>query len=137
MMTKISTKDWRNLPIEKWNANTFHAYLIEGTKERFNADYTPGGKGSKSQRWNAEKGMLKREFTAKGPELVRKFIEVCWREYFTPNAKEYPYPNFGFMLGYMDRYWNVAQAELAEEQRRVETEQQAQAFDASDYEDWL
>lgn len=107
-MTKISTKDWRNLPIEKWNTTTIHAFLIDETRRRFNAEYVPGGRGSKSQRWTAEKGMIKRELTKRGPEVVRKFIEVCLKKYFTPNPKRFPYPTFGFMMGYMDKYWTDA-----------------------------
>lgn len=120
MTDKIPTKDWRNLPIEKWNTTTIHAYLIDETKRKYNAEYTPGGKGSKSQRWTAEKGMIKRELTKRGPEVVRKFIEICWREYFTPNPKKYPYPTFGFAMGYMDRFWTQATQEVAEGRRREE-----------------
>src|SRR5699024_12215023 len=79
-MTKIPTNDWRNLPIEKWNTRTVHAFLIDETKRKFDAEYVPGGKGSKSQRWRAEQGMIKREITKRGAEVVRKFIEICWRE---------------------------------------------------------
>ena len=116
MTEKISTKDWRNLPIEKWNTSTIHAFLIDETKRRYNADYKPGGYGPLSKRWATEKGMIKRELTKKGPEVVRKFIEVCWREYRTSNPRRFPYPTWGFMLGYMDRWWTEAEREVEDEE---------------------
>ena len=113
-MTKVNSKDWRNLPIEKWNTNTVHAFLIDETKRRFDAEYVPGGKGSRQQRWIAEKGMIKRELQRRGPEVVRKFIEICWREYRTSNPSRFPYPTFGFMIGFMDRHWIDAERAVQE-----------------------
>lgn len=113
MTNKPKTADWRNLPIEQWNTTTVHAYLIDRTRELYGVEYVPGGKGTRSQRWSAEKGMIKRELTNKGAELVRKFIDVCWREYKTNNPGRYPYPTFGFMLGWMDWCWTVAERESA------------------------
>lgn len=120
MTNKISTKDWENLPIEKWNVSTIHAYLIDETERKFNAEYKPGGRGSLSQRWAAEKGMIKRELTKKGPEVVRKFIEICWTHYRSSDPKKYPYATFGFMLGFMDRYWNEAEQEVTKESERAD-----------------
>lgn len=112
MANKVNTKNWSSLPIAEWNTSTVHAFLIDETRRKYNAEYTPGGRGSLSQRWNTEQGMIKRELTKRGPEVVRKFIEICWREYFTPNPKKYPYPNLAFMAGYMDRYWTAAEEEV-------------------------
>lgn len=111
-MTKTNSKDWRNIPTEKWNVNSIHAFLIDETRRRYNAEYKPGGRGSLSQRWVAEKGMIKREITKRGSGVVRNFIEVCWREYKTSNPRKFPYPTFGFMCGYMDRHWTGAEREL-------------------------
>lgn len=119
-MKKISTKDWRNLPIEKWNTTTVHAFLIDETKRRFDAEYIPGGGGPKSKRWSAEKGMIKRELDRRGAEVVRKFIEICWREYYTSDPNRYPFPSFGFCLGFMDRNWTEAEREVAKERERAE-----------------
>lgn len=119
-MKKISTKDWRNLPIEKWNTTTVHAFLIDETKRRFDAEYIPGGGGPKSKRWSAEKGMIKRELDRRGAEVVRKFIEICWREYYTPNPDKYPFPNWMFMCSYMDRNWTEAEREVKKENERSE-----------------
>src|SRR5699024_8895522 len=107
-MTKIPTNDWRKLRIEKWNTRTVHAFLIDETKRKFDAEYVPGGKGSKSQRWRAEQGMIKREITKRGAEVVRKCIEICWREYYTSDPDKFPYPTWMFMCAYMDRYWTDA-----------------------------
>lgn len=119
-MKKISTKDWRNLPTEKWNTTTVHAFLIDETKRRFDAEYIPGGGGPKSKRWSAEKGMIKRELDRRGAEVVRKFIEICWREYYTPNPDKFPFPSFGFMLGFQDINWTEAQREVIKEKERTE-----------------
>ena len=119
-MKKISTKDWRNLPIEKWNTTTVHAFLIDETKRRFDVEYIPGGGGPKSKRWSAEKGMIKRELDRRGAEVVRKFIEICWREYYTPNPDKFPFPNWMFMCSYMDRNWTEAEREVKKENERSE-----------------
>lgn len=119
-MTKISTKDWRNLPTESWNTRTVQSFLIDETKRRFNAEYTPGGRGSKSKRWAMECGMIKRELEQRGPEVVRRFIEICWDEYYTSDPDKFPYPTFAFMLGYMDRYWTKATQEAEKEQKDSE-----------------
>lgn len=110
---KIKSDEWENLPTEQWNTTTVHAFLIDETKRRFDAEYTPGGRGAKSKRWAAEKGMIKRELDNRGPAVVRSFIEICWREYFTSDKTKYPYPTFGFMLGFMDRYWTDAEREVS------------------------
>lgn len=126
-MPKISTKDWRNLPTDQWNVTSFHAFLIDETKRRFDAEYVPGGGGPKSQRWAAEKGMLKREIERRGPEVVRKFIEICWREYYTPNPDKYPFPSFGFMLGWLDRHWTEAEREVKKEKERTELAERSES----------
>lgn len=114
------SKDWRNLPIEKWNTNTVHAFLIDMTKEKYNAIYVPGGGGPVSRRWVSEKGMIKRELDRKGPAVVKKFIEICWREYYTPNPKKFPYPTYGFMAGYMAHFWTEALQESEHEEEVTE-----------------
>ena len=122
-MPKISTKDWRNLPIEQWNVTTFHAYLAELTADHFGVEYAPTGSGSKSQRWAREKGMMKQAQERYGNEVLRRFIEMCVSEY-KPKA-QYPYVSFTFMYSYMDRNFAKAQAELAAQNRRKEAEQTA------------
>lgn len=134
---KTDTKDWRNLPIEKWNTNTVHAFLIGETNRRYSAEYVPGGRGPKSKRWIAEKGMIKRELDKKGAETVKRFIEVCWREYYTNQPWKFPYPTFGFMVGYMDHFWSEAtmETELREEMDEAIDESDAKMGDLGD--DWF
>lgn len=123
------SNDWQARNIDDWNTRTVHAFLIDETRRRFNAEYVPGGKGAKSQRWRTEQGMIKRELDRRGPRVVRKFIEICWAEYYTPNPDKYPYPTFGFMLGFMDRYWSQAEREVAKETERVEIAEQNTEID--------
>lgn len=135
-MTKIKSKDWRNLPTDQWNTTTFHAFLIDETKRRFDAEYVPGGGGPKSKRWAAEKGMLKREIERRGPEVVRKFIEICWRDYYTSNPDKYPFPSFGFCLGFMDRNWTEAEREVKKAEERAELAERSE-IKVEDISDWL
>lgn len=120
MTKKISTKDWRNLPIEKWNTTSVHAFLIDETKRKFDAEYVPGGRGPKSQRWRSEQGMIKREIERRGAEVVRRFIELCWDDYYTNDPDKYPYPTFGFCAGYMDTNWTKAEREVTKARERTE-----------------
>lgn len=124
-MTKINAKDWCNLPTERWNTLTFTTFLIDETRRIYDAEYKPGGRGSLSQRWNAERGMIKREIDKKGPEVLRKFIEICMRNY-KPSGN-YTYATFGFMCGYLDRYWNEAEQAVKQDQ----IVEQAQQVDIS------
>lgn len=117
---KISTKDWRNLPTDQWNVTSFHSFLIDETKRRFDAEYVPGGRGPKSKRWTAEKGVIKRELDRRGAAVVRKFIEICWREYYTSDPNKYPYPTFFFMCGFQDRNWTEAEREVKKAEERAE-----------------
>ena len=121
MTNKLSSSnDWQARNIDDWNTRTVHAFLIDETRRRFNAEYVPGGKGAKSQRWRTEQGMIKRELDRRGPRVVRKFIEICWAEYYTPNPEKYKYPNWVFMCSYMDRYWTDATQKVKQEYERDE-----------------
>ncbi|GAK03312.1 hypothetical protein JCM19037_1627 [Geomicrobium sp. JCM 19037] len=124
-MTKISTRDWRALPIEKWNANTHLQMLVDLTEKRFGVDYQPGGRGGKQQRWSMERGMLKQAQGKYGNVTLRKFIELCLDEY-KPSA-EYPFVQFTFMYAYRDRNWAVAQKAVADAARKRRKEDEAEA----------
>lgn len=138
-MTKISTKDWRSLPLDRWNVTTFHAYIVDRTSELYGVDYAPGGGGSKSARWSREKGMLKQAQGTYGNAVLRKFIDLCHANY-TPK-REYPYPAFTFMYAYQDRLFAQAQTAIAEEKRRegalTGVEERAKALADEDWGDWL
>lgn len=117
-MTKISTKDWRNLPIEKWNTTTFHAYLIDMNKEQYNVTYEPFGKGSVQKRWSLEKGQLKNAINKYGAEVIREYIDRCFASHkLNP---EYPTLSFGFMFSYMRK--ELSQAEVAVSKRKAREE---------------
>lgn len=129
-MTKISTKDWRNLPIDKWNITTFTQFIVDRTEEIYGVEYTPGGGGSKNQRWIREKSMMKQAQTKYGNEVLRRFLDVCWREYKT--TPQYTYLSFTFAYAYLDRNFTVAQAEIERLAHVAHTEEQSQ-----DLTDWL
>lgn len=117
-MTKISTKDWRNLPIAEWNTTTHTCYLEHLTKEKFGVTYEPTGGGSKAQRWSREKGMLKNAQQKYGNEVLRRFIEICIAEY---KAKpQYPYMSFTFAYSYMSDRFAKAEREVNAELKRME-----------------
>lgn len=115
---KVSTKDWRNLPIEKWNTTTFTAYLEHLTKEKFGVTYEPTGGGSKAQRWSREKGMMKNALTKYGAEVLRRFIEICVEEYRA--NPQYPYASFAFMYSYMSDRFARAEDAVKRERERAE-----------------
>jgi len=128
--------DWRNRKITDWNVATFIAFITETTAEKYGTEYQPGGKGSKAQRWSQERGMLKQAQGKYGNTVLRRFIEICWTEYRTNKPDQYPYPTWLFMYSYMDRNFNAAMSAVAQEQRRVQAEEQAQVNNEV-LEDWF
>jgi hypothetical protein len=130
-MTRISTKDWRNLPIEQWNITTFHAMAIDLTRERFGVDYQPGGPGAMTTKWSREKGMLKTEQGRYGNEVLRKFIEYNIENY-RPTI-EYPFINVWFMMTY--RKVDFAKVQVIVAQETKFTRSQTQASEIED--DWI
>lgn len=131
---KPSQYDWKARSLEDWNANTFLAYIVDGTRERFGVDYVPGGSGSKQQRWTRERAMLKQAQERYGNEVLKRFIEICWREYRTTKPDKFPYPTVVFMISYMDRYFAQAQAEVAAERRK---ETKSDEIKYEELEEWL
>jgi hypothetical protein len=113
---KISTKDWANLPLEKWNITTFSYYLEHLTQTECGCSYEPTGGGSKQQRWSREKGMLKNAQNKYGNAVLKRFIELAFAKH-TPKP-QYPYPSFTFMVGWMSDLFPVAQTEVAKEEKR-------------------
>ena len=132
-MVKISTKDWRNLPIEQWNTTTFTVYLEHLTKEKFGVTYEPTGGGSKAQRWSREKGMLKNAQGKYGNEVLRRFIEICVSEY---KAKpQYPYASFTFMYSYMSDRFAKSEREVKKAEERAEMAERSDSTQID--EDWF
>lgn len=131
---KPTQYDWQARDITDWNANTFLAFIGDKTKELYGVDYAPGGQGAKSARWSRERGMLKQAIGKYGNAVVRRFIEICWREYRT-SKPEFPYPSWTFMYSYMDRHFTRAQSEIAAEKRRKETPKDEVSYE--ELADWL
>ncbi|PEC58409.1 hypothetical protein CN556_25055 [Bacillus wiedmannii] len=91
-MTRISTKDFRNLPIEKWNVTTFREYLKHEHEERYKIPYVT--------RSHAMEGRMLKVFIAEHkPEATKQFIDECFADY--KPTREYPGLNFAFMYSYM------------------------------------
>ncbi|SDY93360.1 hypothetical protein [Bacillus sp. 166amftsu] len=91
-MTRISTKDFRNLPIEKWNVTTFREYLKHVHGERYEIPYV-------TRSYAMEGRMLKAFIAEHKPEATKRFIDVCFADY--KPTREYPGLNFAFMYSYM------------------------------------
>lgn len=112
MKKRTNTRDWRNLPVEKWNATTFREYLKYLHLEKFGIPYVP-------KNYAVEGRMLKRTWEEYGKLATKRFIEKCFEIYRpTPN---YPGVNFGFMYSYMrgsvmPRVLKEIQIEKTEEQ---------------------
>ena len=87
-------KSWREREVSDWNVTTFTSYLTARHAERYGIPYVPGRGG-----WRMEQGAIKRMVGEHGPEVVRKFIDACFREYRP--TREYPALNFTFMYAYM------------------------------------
>ena len=138
-MKKPSQFDWQARELPDWNVNTFMAYIADKTKELYGVDYAPGGTGAKTARYSRERGMLKNAIGRYGNAVVKRFIEICWREYRTNKPDQFPYPTWTFMYSYMDRYLPQAQSEIAAEKRNAERAEQTKVdeVDYAELADWL
>ncbi|WP_188069029.1 hypothetical protein [Brevibacillus brevis] len=105
-------KDWRNRNIADWNTVSFTEFLRDRHTELYGIAYVPGRGG-----WRMEQGVIKRMVGEHGVQVVRKFIDGCFRDY-VPKA-EYPGLNFTFMYTYMrDRVLPKVLAEVRREEMR-------------------
>ncbi|PRT35309.1 hypothetical protein [Bacillus wiedmannii] len=91
-MTRISTKDFRNLPIEKWNVTTFREYMVHVHVMKYKIAYV-------TRNYAVEGRMLKAFIAEHGPEATKRFIDACFADY--KPTREYPGLNFAFMYSYM------------------------------------
>ncbi|WP_025846594.1 hypothetical protein [Brevibacillus agri] len=104
-------KAWREREVTDWNVTTFTEYLRDRHAELYGIPYVPGRGG-----WRMEQGVIKRMGGEHGPEVVRRFIDGCFREYRP--TRDYPGVNFTFMYTYMRaRVLPKVLAEAAREQR--------------------
>jgi hypothetical protein len=133
---KPSQFDWQARELPDWNVNTFMAYIADKTKELYGVDYAPGGTGVKTSRYSRERGMMKNAIGQYGNAVVKRFIDICWREYRTNKPEQFPYPSWTFMYSCMDRYFPQAQSEVARESRREERKKDG-GVDYEELADWL
>lgn len=92
---KIDTKDFKNLPLEKWNSTTIREYIKFLNKERF---------GIPSVTFNVrqENAMISKMIKEYGIEITVKFVKECVKNY-RPN-QQYPTVSFATMYSYMKAY---------------------------------
>lgn len=95
MTKKLDTKDFKSLPLEKWNSTTIREYIKFLNIERF---------GIPAVTFNVrqENGMISKFVKEYGIETTKLFVEECVRKY-RPNAN-YPTVNFATMYSYMKAY---------------------------------
>ena len=123
-MTKISVKDWRNLPTEKWTVTTFRQFLADQHEAKYGIKYT-------TRSFAIEGRWLKAMVAEHGPEVVRNFMEACFAEY--KPTRDYPGLNFAFMFSYQRA--RILPRVLADVKRR-QIVQQAE-FENEAIDDWL
>jgi hypothetical protein len=118
-VSKIKTDDWRNLPIDKWNATTYRAYMKHLHQERFKIPYV-------ANNYRAEGGMIKNMQKEYGNEVTKRFVEKCFTLHKPTNPK-FPGLTFGFMYSYLrERYLPLVFVELEKERLKAKRTQQAQ-----------
>ena len=123
MMTKISVKDWRNLPTDKWTVTTFRQFLADQHEAKYGIKYT-------TRNFAIEARWLKSMVAEHGAEVVRAFIEACFAEYRP--TRDYPGLSFSFMFSYQRA--RVLPRVLSEMKRRAAVKQaETEEFD----DDWL
>jgi hypothetical protein len=117
-MAKISTKDFENLPIDKWNATTYRAFMADLHQRKYGIPYVANNMA-------VEGKFLKNMYTEYGQEVTKRFIAKCFETY-KPTPR-YPALNFGFMYSYM-RQQNlpVVLKEMATEQLKAKRQEQEQ-----------
>lgn len=94
---KVNTKDWANLPLEKWNSTTVREYIKDLNVKRF-------GIPCISNNVRVENAMVSKFIKEYGIEVTKDFVEMCVTNY-RPNPN-YPTVNFGTMYSYM-KSWEL------------------------------
>lgn len=123
----ISTKDFKNLPLEKWNGTTVRAYVSHLNEERF-------GVPAVTMNVAKENAVIKRMVQEYGIETVKAFCEQCVKSY-RPNA-QYPTVNFFSMYSFMKGYELPKVMKAKQEKSKLEqikAEQQAKMETVADY----
>lgn len=112
------TKSYHDKPVNEWNVKDMHAWLIDENARRFDAEYTPMGHGSKSQRWRMEQGMLKQALQKHGGETLKRWLDEELGNY--RSTTQYPALTFGFAYSYRDRSLARVAAEEKKREKRGE-----------------
>ena len=94
-MAKTDTKNFKELPLEKWNSTTIREYIKFLNIERF-------GVPSVTFNVRQENGMVSKFIKDYGIETTKAFVEECVKKY-RPNPN-YPTVNFATMYSYMKSY---------------------------------
>jgi hypothetical protein len=123
-MTKISVKDWRNLPVENWTVTTFRQYLADQHEAKYGIKYT-------TRNFAIEARWLKAMVAEHGPEIVKAFIEGCFAEY--KPTRDYPGLSFSFMFSYQRA--RILPRVMADVKRRAVVQQAVEQDEFDD--DWL
>jgi hypothetical protein len=123
-MTKISAKDWRNLPTTDWNTTTFRQYLTDQHEAKYGIKYT-------ARNYAVEGRWLKSMIAEHGAEIVKAFIDGCFAEY--KPTRDYPGLNFAFMFTYQRA--RILPRVMAEAKRRQVVQQAVE--ETEDLSDWL
>lgn len=113
---KPKSYEWQRLPITKWNTRSFQAYLKDIHKETYGIDYV-----TRSIRMEA--GMIKNFINEHGPEVLREFIDECFKRH--KPTKQYPGLSFWFAYTYLRSQYlpRVLSRRRAEEKRENERPQ--------------
>ncbi|OAJ75122.1 hypothetical protein AYJ08_05755 [Brevibacillus sp. SKDU10] len=100
-------KSWREREVADWNTTTFTEYLRDRHAELYGLPYVP------ACGWRSEQGIIKRMIDEHGTEIVKRFIDGCFRTY--KPTRQYPTLTFTFMYTYMRA--RVLATALREERR--------------------
>lgn len=113
---KPKSYEWQRLDTSEWNTRSFQAYLKDKHKETYGIDYVP-----RSIRMEA--GMIKNFLNEHGPEVLREFIDECFKRH--KPSQQYPGLNFWFIYTYLRTQYlpRVLCRKRAEEKRQIERPQ--------------
>jgi len=130
---RINTKDWRNLPLDKWTTATVLVMFADLNRERYGVDeYLP------FRNWNVERGMIKRELDRYGAPLMSEVFREAFDTY-TP-SRDYPILTAGFVISYIQsRIIPKLKAEQAERERLAAEKERVESvtIDHGALEAWL
>ena len=97
---KPKATDWKNRPIEDWNATTFKQYLVDQHQEKFGLPYMVNN-------WKVHQKMIKDTYEKYGKDVTKEFIDLC----FSKLKPRPPYfcLNFSYLYSYFrERFLNQA-----------------------------